>query len=94
MDIKIRDVPKAVVVSIDERAKKLGYKSRNEFLKRYFEREFILLDKLKEHDSKCEILVEKIITQFECNNLLLNKLCEELLIDPNDLVNKEKLEGG
>ncbi|MDY6226533.1 MAG: hypothetical protein SPH93_02455 [Clostridium sp.] len=94
MDIKIRDVPKAVVVSIDERAKKLGYKSRNEFLKRYLEREFILLDKLKEHDSKYEILVEKIITQFECNNLLLNKLCEELLIDPNDLVNKEKLEGG
>ena len=94
MDIKIRDVPKAVVVSIDERAKKLGYKSRNEFLKTYLEREFILLDKLKEHDSKYEILVEKIITQFECNNLLLNKLCEELLIDPNDLVNKEKLEGG
>lgn len=94
MDIKIRDVPKAVVVSIDERAKKLGYKSRNEFLKRYLEREFILLDKLKEHDSKYEILVEKIITQFECNNLLLNKLCEELLLDPNDLVNKEKLEGG
>lgn len=91
MDIKIRDVPKAVVVSIDERAKKLGYKSRNEFLKRYLEREFILLDKLKEHDSKYEILVEKIITQFECNNLLLNKLCEELLLDPNDLVNKEKL---
>ena len=94
MDIKIRDVPKAVVVSIGERAKKLGYKSRNEFLKRYLEREFILLDKLKEHDSKYEILVEKIITQFECNNLLLNKLCEELLLDPNDLVNKEKLEGG
>lgn len=86
MEIKIRGLPKAVVQSIDEKAKELGYKSRNEFLKIYLENQFILLDKIKEHDSKYNILFEKMLKQLEYNTLALNKFCEENLLDLEETV--------
>lgn len=86
MEIKIRGLPKAVVQSIDEKAKELSYKSRNEFLKIYLENQFILLDKIKEHDSKYNILFEKMLKQLEYNTLALNKFCEENLLDLEETV--------
>ncbi|MBS6502195.1 MAG: hypothetical protein KH415_11295 [Clostridium sp.] len=89
MEIKIRGVSKSVVSSIDERAKELGYKSRNEFLKLYLEREFILLDKIKEHDSQYTILFEKLLKQLNYNTVALNKFCEESLINLEEAVEQE-----
>lgn len=92
MEIKIRGISKAVVLSIDEKAKDLGYKSRNEFLKVYLEREFLLLDKIKEHDSQYNILFEKMLKQLEYNTLVLNKFCNENLIDLEETIKKERLQ--
>ena len=61
MEIKIRGISKAAVSSIDEKAKDLGYKSRNEFLKVYLEREFLLLDKIKEHEGIIRALTDLTI---------------------------------
>ena len=44
MEIKIRGISKATISKIDEKAKELGYKSRNEFLKTYLERQFLYID--------------------------------------------------
>lgn len=89
MDIKIRGLSKAVVSSIDEKAKKLGI-SRNEYLKTYLEREFLLLDKLKEHDGQYNILFSKTLKQLEYNTLVLNKFCEENLINLEEEIKKEE----
>lgn len=90
MEIKIRGLSKAVVSSIDEKAKSLGYKSRNEYLKTYIEREFLLLDKLKEHDGQYNILISKMLKQLHYNTLVLNKFCEENLIDLEEEIKKEE----
>lgn len=92
MEIKIRGISKAAVSSIDEKAKNLGYKSRNEFLKVYLEREFILLDKIKEHDSQYNILFEKTLKQLEYNTLVLDKFCNESLIDLEETIKKDRLQ--
>jgi len=90
LEIKIRGISKSVILSIDEKAKELGYKSRNEFLKVYLEREFLLLDKLKEHDSQYNILLEKMLKQLEYNTLVLDKFCNENLIDLEDVIKNER----
>ena len=61
MEIKIRGISKAVISKIDEKAKELGYKSRNEFLKIYLERQFLYLDKLVEYEGKYEILLDTVL---------------------------------
>lgn len=92
MEIKIRGLSKSAVSSIDEKAKNLGYKSRNEFLKVYLEREFLLLDKIKEHDSQYNILFEKMLKQLEYNTLVLDKFCNENLIDLEETIKKDRLQ--
>lgn len=90
MDIKIRDLPRSVVVKIDEKAKSLGYKSRNEFLKQYLETEFLYRNKLREFESKYEIIADKVMKVLEYNTLALNKFCEENLINLDDVVTEER----
>ena len=92
LEIKIRGLSKAAVSSIDEKAKDLGYKSRNEFLKVYLEREFLLLDKIKEHDSQYNILFEKMLKQLEYNTLVLDKFCNENLIDLEETIKKDRFQ--
>ena len=91
LEIKIRGLAKAAVSSIDEKAINLGNKSRNEFLKVYLEREFLLLDKIKEHDSQYNILFEKMLKQLEYNTLVLDKFCNENLIDLEETIKKDRL---
>ena len=91
MEIKIRGISKATISKIDEKAKELGYKSRNEFLKTYLERQFLYLDKLVEYEGKYEILLDKVLKVLDYNTLALNKFCEENLIDVEEIVKEEKL---
>lgn len=79
-EIKIRDLPSAVVAKIDENAKTLG-KSRNEFLKEFLEVHFLTFNKVKEIDSKYEQLLSRTIKIIEYNSILLGKMAEEMLID-------------
>ncbi len=60
-DIIIRDLSRATITKIDEKAKELGYKSRNEFLRSYLERQFLYLDKLIEYEGKYELLFDKVL---------------------------------
>lgn len=90
MDIKIRDLPNAVVASIDEKAKRLGYKSRNEFLKQHLEVEFLHLSKLREFESKYELILDKVMKVLEYNTLALNKFCEENLINLDEVITEER----
>lgn len=88
LEIKVRGISQAVVLSIDEKAQKLGYKSRNDFLKEYLEREFLLLDQLKEHDSNYNILFEKVLKQLEYNTLVLSEFCNTNLINLEDTIKR------
>lgn len=90
MEIKIRGISKATISKIDEKAKELGYKSRNEFLKTYLERQFLYLDKLVEYEGKYEILLDKLLKVLDYNTLALNKFCEENLIDVEEIVKEDR----
>ena len=85
----MRGLSKSVVASIDEKAKAIGI-SRNEYLKTYLEREFLLLDKLKEHDGQYNILFSKMLKQLHYNTLVLNKFCEENLINLEEEIKNEE----
>lgn len=89
-DIIIRDLSKATISKIDEKAKELGYKSRNEFLRTYLERQFLYLDKLIEYEGKYEILLDKVLKVLDYNTLALNKFCEENLIDVEGLIKEDR----
>ena len=78
------------VIFTNEKAKELGYKSRNEFLKTYLERQFLYLDKLVEYEGKYEILLDKVLKVLDYNTLALNKFCEENLIDVEEIVKEDR----
>lgn len=89
-DIIIRDLSRATITKIDEKAKELGYKSRNEFLRSYLERQFLYLDKLIEYEGKYELLFDKVLKVLDYNTLALNKFCEENLIDVEEMIKEDR----
>ena len=68
MEIKVRNLSPKVVKTIDEMAKKKGYRSREEYLRNHFENKYDKLLKMS-----CSII--------EKNTEVMEKFLEENLID-------------
>ena len=90
VEIIIRGLSRATISKIDEKAKEVGYKSRNEFLRTYLERQFLYLDKLVEYEGKYEVLLDKVLKVLDYNTLALNKFCQENLIDVVELIKEDR----
>ena len=68
MEIKVRNLSPKVVKTIDEMAKKKGYRSREEYLRNHFE-------------NKYDKLLKISLSIIEKNTEVMAKFLEENLID-------------
>lgn len=92
MEIKVRGLSRSVVNIIDEQAKKLGYKSRNEFLNEHLETYFLYQNKLKEQENKYDVLLKKVLKVLEYNTEVLKVFNEENFIDLEKNIKEKKQE--
>lgn len=81
-EIKIRCLTPKVIENIDLIAKKKGFKSRQEYLKKHLEN-LSVIEELNDKDEQYRILVEKVIKVLEYNTSALKKFMDENLIDIN-----------
>lgn len=80
MEIKVRNISPKVVKTIDEIAKKKGYKSREEYLRNHFEN-LTALSEFKSFENKYEKLLNLSFSIIEKNTEVMEKFLEENLID-------------
>lgn len=80
MDIVIRNLSPKVVKTIDEMARKKGYKSREEYLRNHFEN-LTALSEFKDFENKYDKLLKMSCSIIERNTEVMEKFLEENLID-------------
>ncbi|MBS7131864.1 MAG: hypothetical protein E7A11_18780 [Clostridium sp.] len=80
MDIVIRNLSPKVVKTIDEIAKKKGYRSREEYLRNHFEN-LTALSEFKDFENKYDKLLKMSCSIIEKNTEVMEKFLEENLID-------------
>lgn len=80
MDIKVRNLSPKVVKTIDEIARKKGYRSREEYLRNHF-KNLTALSEFKEFENKYEKLINISFSIIEKNTEALEKFIDENLID-------------
>lgn len=91
MDILLRNVSKDIVCKIDELAKEKKL-SRNEYIKNQLE--LIAFSRVfLEHDSKYNIIIEKLLKVLSYNTIALNKFLEENLLDLEEEFSEENFLG-
>lgn len=86
-EIKVRGLPKEVVIRLDTMAKEKKI-SRNKLLKESLENDLVL-NEMKKFEENYKLSVEKIIKSIDENTKLLSIICEELLIDIDEIVREE-----
>ena len=80
MEIKVRNLSPKVVKTIDEIAKKKGYRSREEYLRNHFEN-LTVLSEFKDFENKYDKLLKISFSIIEKNTEVMAKFLEENLID-------------
>lgn len=80
MDIVIRNLSPKVVKTIDEMAKKKGYKSRQEYLSNHFEN-LTALSEFKDFENQYKKLINICVSTIERNTEVMSKFLDENLID-------------
>ena len=80
MEIKVRNLSPKVVKTIDEMAKKKGYKSREEYLRNHFEN-LTALSEFKNFENEYKKLISICVSTIERNTEVMSKFLEENLID-------------
>lgn len=80
MNILVRNLSPKVVKTLDELAKKNGYKSREEFLRNHFET-ITALSEIKEFERKYDKLLNTTLSIIEKNTEVMSKFIEESLIE-------------
>ncbi len=78
MEIKVRNLSPKVVMTLDEMAKKKGYKSREEFLRNHLEN-ITALSEFREYQNKYEKLLNTSISIIEKNTEVIRKFLDETL---------------
>lgn len=86
-EIKVRGLPKEVVIRLDSMAKKKNM-SRNKYLKESLENDLVL-NEMKKFEANYKLSIDKILKELDLNTKLLNVICEELLIDIETIVREE-----
>lgn len=86
-DILVRDLSTEVVTRLDSFAKEKKM-SRNEFLKEILEKQSVLSE-MKKFEADYKLTVDKILKVININTLVLKAICEELLIDIDEIVKEE-----
>ncbi|MEK5500995.1 hypothetical protein [Bacillus sp. FSL M8-0168] len=87
MDVLIRNIDPAVVKKIDELVKKLGLKSRQEFLKIYLTN-LSVVDEMKNLQSQFEKLQKQTLSVLNENTRVMNRMNNiiETIINEDDNV--------
>ena len=80
MEIKVRNLSPKGVRTIDEIAKKKGYRSREEYLRNHFEN-LTALSEFKDFENKYDKLLKISFSIIEKNTEVMAKFLEENLID-------------
>ncbi|MDB1956931.1 hypothetical protein PMY38_16000 [Clostridium tertium] len=80
MEIKVRNLSPKVVKTIDEMAKKKGYKSREEYLRNHFEN-LTALSEFKNFENEYKKLISICVSTIERNTEVMSKFLEENLIE-------------
>ena len=80
MDIVIRNLSPKVVKTVDEMAKKKGYKSRQEYLRNHFEN-LTALSEFKDFENQYKKLINICVSTIERNTEVMSKFLDENLID-------------
>ena len=80
MDIVIRNLSPKVVKTIDEMAKKKGYRSRQEYLRNHFEN-LTALSEFKDFENQYKKLINICVSTIERNTEVMSKFLDENLID-------------
>ncbi len=78
MEIKVRNLSPKVVMTLDEMAKKKGYKSREEFLRNHLEN-ITALSEFREYQNKYEKLLNTSLSIIEKNTEVMGKFLDETL---------------
>lgn len=80
MEIKVRNLSPRVVKTIDEMARKKGYKSREEYLRNHFEN-LTALSEFKNFENEYKKLISICVSTIERNTEVISKFLEENLIE-------------
>lgn len=78
MDIVIRKLSPKVVKTIDEMAKKKGYRSRQEYLRNHFEN-LTALSEFKDFENQYKKLINICVSTIERNTEVMSKFLDENL---------------